>query len=163
MTLTSSEYTNEPVAASVLTILQARLSDTLDLHAQLKQAHWNVKGPNFISLHNLFDQIAEEVDAASDEVAERIVALGGRADGRIVTTAKNSTLPEGLELAQGQSSVLATIASALTIHAEALRHAIDLTAEFGDAGTSDLFTSQSRLADKHRWLIQAHFEAPQEA
>jgi starvation-inducible DNA-binding protein len=157
MTYTSRLDLEGPIRAAVLPILQAHLSDTLDLHAQVKQAHWNVKGAAFIALHALFDRIAGEIDAAADDIAERIVALGGCADGRSSRTAKDSGLPPWPEAAQAQAEVLAALAASFSAHAKALRQAIDQTSDIGDAGTSDLFTGQSRQTDKQLWQIEAHF------
>lgn len=142
--------------AAVLPILQARLSDTLDLQAQVKQAHWNVRGPAFIALHQLFDRIAGEVALAADDIAERIVAMGGMADGRPVRTARDSSLPEWHEGLRRQETVLDALAAAISTHGQGVRVAIDLTAKLNDAGTADLFTGQSRLADKHLWMVEAH-------
>lgn len=144
--------------AAVLPILQARLSDTLDLQAQVKQAHWNVKGANFIALHELFDKIATDIAAAADDIAERIVALGGYADGRTATTAHDTSLPQWPAFALGQANLLAALAASIAVHGRALRDAIDQTAGFGDAGTADLFTGLSRQTDKHLWLTEAHLD-----
>jgi starvation-inducible DNA-binding protein len=78
----------------VIELLNARLADCKDLQTQTKQAHWNVKGPNFIGLHELFDKINEEVDEYVDEIAERAVQLGGVAEGTARVVAKRSTLPD---------------------------------------------------------------------
>src|SRR5215469_17003147 len=76
----------------VVELLNARLADAIDLGAQTKHAHWNVKGPNFIALHELFDKVAESVEDQIDTIAERITALGGRAYGTIASVARRSTL-----------------------------------------------------------------------
>jgi starvation-inducible DNA-binding protein len=156
MTYASRLDLNATIRAAVLPILQARLSDTLDLQAQVKQAHWNVRGGNFIALHGLFDRMAEDVAPAADDIAERIQALGGQADGRTITTARDTSLPPWPEAAQAQVKVLMALAASIAEHARRLREAIDRTSESGDAGTADLFTGQSRLADKHLWLVEAH-------
>src|SRR5437660_9218703 len=62
-------------------LLNQRLADAVDLQTQMKQAHWNVKGPHFIGLHELFDKTDEAVEAYVDLIAERIVQLGGIAEG----------------------------------------------------------------------------------
>lgn len=148
------------VRSAILPILQARLSDTLDLQARLKAAHWNVKGPQFGALHVLFDQMATEVAEASDDLAERLVTLGGHADGRPATTAQGSSLPAWPLVTQAEK-VLTALAEATATHGRALRAAIDEAAAMGDAGTADLFTGQSRLTDKHLWQIEAHLLAGQ--
>jgi starvation-inducible DNA-binding protein len=161
MTYASRLPLDTTIRAAVLPILQARLSDTLDLQAQVKQAHWNVRGPAFIALHALFDQIAEEISSAADDIAERIVALGGLADGRPVRTAHDTSLPDWPERLQGQEAVLDALAGSLSTHGRGLREAIDRKNQIGDAGTADLFTGQSRQADKQLWLVEAHFAGKQ--
>src|SRR3954470_14012513 len=87
-------------------LLNARLADCIDLQTQAKQAHWNVKGPNFIALHKLFDEINEDVDNYVDEIAERAVQLGGVAEGTARMVAKRSSLPEyPLTATDGRSHV----------------------------------------------------------
>ena len=103
----------EATRVKVIELLNARLADCKDLQTQTKQAHWNVKGPNFIGLHELFDKINEEVDEYVDEIAERAVQLGGVAEGTARVVAKRSTLPEyPLNIADGRSHVEA-LSSAL--------------------------------------------------
>src|ERR1700730_7488826 len=84
----------EATRAKVVELLNARLADCIDLQTQTKQAHWNVKGPSFIALHELFDKVNEAVDGYLDDIAERAVQLGGVAEGTARTAAKRSSLPE---------------------------------------------------------------------
>lgn len=139
-------------------LLQARLSDALDLGAQLKQAHWNVKGASFFQLHELFDKLYVEVEEAIDILAERITALGGVADGRVQTTARSSSLGEyPIDASEGESHLRAT-AAALGRFAHAVRTSIEEAAGAGDAGTADLFTGISRATDKQLGLVVAHLD-----
>src|SRR5271165_7559220 len=78
----------------VVELLNARLADSIDLQTQIKHAHWNVKGPNFIALHELFDKINEQVEEYVDEIAERAVQLGGVAEGTARVVARRSSLAE---------------------------------------------------------------------
>jgi starvation-inducible DNA-binding protein len=142
----------------VVETLQARLSDALDLSGQLRQAHWNVKGPQFIQLHELFETINGVMSEHIDLLGERIVSLGSIADGRIQTTVRSSTLPDYPIEARSGRDHLEAISLSLTLFAEAVRADIDRTAELGDAGTSDLFTEISREADKNLWFVNAHLE-----
>jgi len=145
--------------ARMITLLNARLADALDLQMQAKQAHWNVKGPNFIALHELFDKLAGELDGHIDEVAERITALGGVAEGTIQAVAGRTRLDAyPLELAEGRAHVDA-LAAAYARCAKSVRKAIDEAAKAGDADTSDLFTGVSRDIDKGLWLLEAHLQA----
>jgi starvation-inducible DNA-binding protein len=140
----------------VAKILNARLADSVDLMMQGKQAHWNVKGANFIALHELFDKIVEESEQWIDEIAERAVALGGTAYGTVRVAAKNSKLKEyPLAIASGAEHVDA-LSDALAAYGKAVRAAIDATDKLGDADTADLFTGISRVVDKYLWFVEAH-------
>jgi starvation-inducible DNA-binding protein len=143
----------------MVTLLNARLADALDLQLQAKQAHWNVKGPSFIALHQLFDKVAAETTGHVDELAERITALGGIAEGTVQAVAGRSRLdPYPLEIADGRAH-LDALAAALAKFGKAVRKSIDDAAKAGDADTSDLFTGISRAADKSLWLVEAHLQA----
>jgi starvation-inducible DNA-binding protein len=149
----------EATRVKVIELLNARLADCKDLQTQTKQAHWNVKGPNFIGLHELFDKINEEVDEYVDEIAERAVQLGGVAEGTARVVAARSTLPEyPLNIADGLSHVDA-LSSALAAFAKSARKAIDDTDALGDKDTADLFTEVSRGIDKWLWFVEAHLQA----
>ena len=139
-----------------ITLLQARLSDAIDLEAQMKQAHWNVKGKTFFQLHELFDQVHSEVEELVDTIAERIMALGGTADGRVQTTAKSTTIDEYPLDAAGADAHLKAIAAALAQFGKASRADIDKATQLVDADTADVFTEVSRAADKHLWFVEAH-------
>jgi starvation-inducible DNA-binding protein len=159
MTRDTRHDLSEHIRKGAIALLQARLSDALDLEAQAKQAHWNVKGPNFFQLHQLFDAVHTEVEEMVDAIAERITALGGVADGRVQTTAKATGLYEyALQTAGGEAHIKA-IAAALAQFGKAVRADIDKAAALGDAGTADLFTEVSRETDKQLWFVEAHLAA----
>lgn len=140
-------------------LINQRLADVIDLQAQLKQAHWNVKGPHFIGLHELFDQIAEEVENYTDMIAERIVQLGGVAEGTVRTSAARSRLDEyPLGIADGMAHVEA-VARALSTFGREARMTIDEADTLKDADTADLFTEVSRGIDKWLWFVEAHTQA----
>jgi starvation-inducible DNA-binding protein len=142
-----------------IALLQKRLADAIDLFTQIKQAHWNVKGPNFIALHELFDAIATIAADQSDLLAERITALGGRADGTARVAARQSSLAEfPLDINTGVAYV-AAVADRLSAYGASMRAAIDSTAQFGDADTADIFTEISREIDKQLWFIEAHLQS----
>jgi starvation-inducible DNA-binding protein len=145
--------------AKVTALLNARLADALDLQMQAKQAHWNVKGPQFIALHELFDKLAADIDGHVDEMAERITALGGIAEGTVQAVAGRSKLdPYPLDIAEGRAH-LDALAAAYARFARSVRKAIEEAGKAGDADTSDLFTGISRSADKGLWLLEAHLQA----
>ena len=139
-------------------LLNERLADLIDLKLQAKQAHWNVKGPNFIALHELFDSVSEEVEAFVDTVAERLVALGGTAEGTIGVVAKRTKLESyPVNITSGRDHVEA-LSNALAVVGKFVRAAIDRASEIGDADTADLFTEVSRAIDKKLWFIEAHLQ-----
>ncbi|BCW90390.1 DNA protection during starvation protein [Alphaproteobacteria bacterium SO-S41] len=144
---------------AMIRLLNARLADAIDLALQIKQAHWNVKGPNFIALHELFDKFHNEVEDHYDTIAERVTALGGIAYGTAQTVAEKSTLPGyPTDIADGLAHVKALAASFSTF-GTALRAAIDTADGVGDADTTDLFTSMSRAIDKSLWFLEAHLQS----
>ena len=143
----------------VIGLLNQRLADIIDLQTQLKQAHWNVKGPHFIGLHELFDKIAEEVESYVDLIAERIVQLGGIAEGTVRVAASRSRLEEyPLDIADGAAHVEA-VARALSTFGREARMTIDETDGLDDADTADIFTEVSRGIDKWLWFVEAHTQA----
>jgi starvation-inducible DNA-binding protein len=149
----------QKVRARAIELLNQNLAEILDLGLQAKQAHWNVKGPHFIGLHELFDKVAEELEEFTDDIAERAVELGGVALGTIQIVSKQSRLsPYPLKLKSGHEHV-AALSGALAKFGTTTRAAIDLAAEAGDADTADLFTEVSRGVDKLLWLVEAHMQA----
>ncbi|MDZ4771755.1 MAG: DNA starvation/stationary phase protection protein Dps [Planctomycetota bacterium] len=149
----------EKTRLKMVALLNARLADTIDLYQQTKQAHWNVKGPSFIALHELFDKIAENVEAGIDDMAERAVALGGVAHGTIQAVSNATTLkPYPTDISKGTDHVDA-LSSALAAYGKVIRAAIEDADEAGDADTADLFTGISRSIDKQLWFVEAHVQA----
>jgi starvation-inducible DNA-binding protein len=149
----------EASRTKVIDLLNARLADCIDLQTQCKQAHWNVKGPNFIGLHKLFDEVNEAVEEYIDELAERAVQLGGVAEGTARMVAKRSTLseyPSGIS--DGRSHVEA-FSTALAAFGKEARKAIDTADELRDKDTADLFTEVSSGIDKWLWFVEAHLQA----
>ena len=145
--------------AGLNTLMNQRLADAVDLQAQMKQAHWNVKGPHFIGLHKLFDQIDEAVESYVDLIAERIVQLGGVAEGTVRVAAARSRLEEyPLTIADGQAHV-ETVSKALSTFGHEGRGTIDQADDLGDADTADIFTEISRGIDKWLWFVEAHSQA----
>jgi starvation-inducible DNA-binding protein len=139
-------------------LLDARLADAIDLQTQLKQAHWNVKGPTFIALHELFDKINEAVEDYVDDLAERVVQLGGTAHGTARQVAKRSTLPEFPPVSDARAHVEA-VATVLAAFGKLARTGIDQADKLGDKDTADLFTEISRGTDKWLWFVEAHQQA----
>lgn len=143
----------------VIELLNQQLASLIDLKLQSKLAHWNVKGPSFIALHELFDSIAGLADGFVDDVAERLVALGGVADGTLATVSKKTGLsPYPINISSGREHVDA-LSTALATAGKSIRAGIDTTTKLGDADSADLLTGISREIDKQLWFVEAHLQA----
>src|SRR5919107_2137878 len=139
-----------------INILQGCLIDSVDLYNATRQAHWNVKGPHFGELHRLFEEFYNALHTSSDDLAERVVQLGGTANGTTQVLAKDTRLePYPTDLYAGMDHVVA-LADRYAQVAKTLREGIDQTDEAGDADTADLLTEQSRATDKMLWMLEAH-------
>src|SRR4051812_8439956 len=137
-------------------LLNGRLADCIDLQTQSKQAHWNVKGPSFIGLHKLFDDVNEDVENYVDLIAERVVQLGGIAEGTIGAVEQRSKLPDyPIGIATGPEHV-AALSDALSAFGRAARITIEEMNELEDAGSADMLTDISRGVDKWLWFVEAH-------
>lgn len=146
----------EEARLAAVALLQTVLFDLIDLGLQLKQAHWNVKGPNFVALHELFENLAEDINQIADEVAERAVALGGVAAGTVQSVAVGSRLPAfPLEPLSGEHC-LRQLADAVSLAGAQSRSAIEPAAAAGDADTADALTQASRILDRMLWMLEAH-------
>ncbi len=144
--------------AEIIGLCNQQLADTSDLYSQIKQAHWNVKGPEFISLHLLYDSLAEEIEPYVDMIAERVTALGGYATGTTRMAAANSRLPEfPTDVTLGLETVEALV-ERYANYAASTRAAIEESDKAGDQSTADLFTEISRVVDKGLWFLQAHLQ-----
>ena len=144
---------------TVIGLLNENLADAIHLSLQAKQAHWNVKGPAFLPLHELFDKLYDEAGDWADLLAERAVQLGGVAAGTLAEVAKQTKLQAyPTELAAGRDHLAALIDSMATF-GRSVRQAAGDSGEAGDSDTEDLFTEVSRGADKMLWFLEAHVQA----
>jgi starvation-inducible DNA-binding protein len=144
--------------AKVADLLNRRLADCIDLQTQCKQAHWNVKGPQFIALHKLFDEINEDVEEYVDLLAERVVQLGGVAEGTARVVAERSIIGNyPLNINGGQEHVDA-LSTALASFGGCARKAIHELEELEDADSMDILTEISRGVDKWLWFVEAHLQ-----
>jgi starvation-inducible DNA-binding protein len=137
-------------------LLNRRLADCIDLQTQCKQAHWNVKGVNFIALHKLFDEINGTVEEYVDLLAERVVQLGGVAEGTLRLVATRSTLDPYPPLISDADQHIDALGVALAAFGRTARRGIDEMAELGDADSADILTEISRGIDKWLWFVEAH-------
>lgn len=142
--------------ADSIDLLQARLADSLDAYSHAKQAHWNVRGPGFQAIHELFDRVAGSVAEGADAIAERLATLGGSPSGSSRDVARNTTLkpyPHGIA---SERKHVDALAASLALLATKYREAIDHSDQAGDAVTSDLFTRLTGDLDKNIWFIESH-------
>jgi starvation-inducible DNA-binding protein len=143
----------------LIDLLNQQLADTFDLKSQVKQAHWNVKGPQFIALHKLFDDLAENLEEHIDTIAERAVILGGQALGTARMAAAASRLPDyPTDMTDGLEHVACLVERYASV-AATTRKAIDQADDLDDVDTADLFTTVSRDLDKYRWFLEAHIQS----
>lgn len=143
---------------AVTELLNARLADAIDLALVTKQAHWNVKGPHFIAIHEMLDGFRATLDRHVDTIAERAVQLGGQAQGTVQAVAGATALkPYPTDISKTRDHLAALIERYGDV-ANAIRAAIDEADEAGDADTADIFTAFSRDLDKSLWFLEAHVQ-----
>ncbi len=147
------------VRQRMIAALNQQLAQTLDLYTQTKQAHWNVKGAQFFQLHELFDDLAEDVFEFIDTIAERVTALGGYANGTARMAAANSNLPEYPREAVDGREHLEALIDHYARYTASNRKALDAAQNEDDAATADIFTDVARTADKALWFLEAHLQA----
>ena len=149
----------ETTRRQMIDLCNARLADAIDLQTQTKQAHWNVKGPDFIALHELFDKVNGDVEDYVDLLAERAVQLGGTVEGTARSVAKRTTLPEyPVKGGSGRQHVDA-LSSALAAFSKLMRGAIEESQRVNDQDTNDIFIEISRGTDKWLWMVEAHLQS----
>lgn len=148
----------EGTRAEMIELLNARLADALDLYSQAKQAHWNVKGSDFIQLHELFDTLAGDVLSFVDLIAERATALGGEARGTVRMAAAASTLEDFPDDTYEGMDAVDALAARYATFARAIREAADVADAARDTATNDLFVEVSRGVDKDLWFLEAHLQ-----
>ena len=145
---------SEETRRKVIEILNQTLADGLDLQLQIKQAHWNVKGADFIGVHELLDKISDSVRDQVDEIAERVAQLGGVAEGTVQRVQTRTHLAEYPLDIHKSSDHLKAISGALANFGKHTRKAIAETADL-DADTADIYTQVSRETDKSLWFIES--------
>jgi starvation-inducible DNA-binding protein len=143
---------------AMITLLNARVADTIDLALLTKQAHWNLKGRQFIGVHEMLDGFRTQVDEFVDTMAERVAQLGGTALGTTQTTAKATTLPPYPTDIYAIPDHLSALIDRYGKAANNVRECIDQADEAGDADTADVFTEVSRGLDKALWFLEAHVQ-----
>lgn len=148
----------EDARKELVAILNQQLADTFDLYSQTKQAHWNIKGEDFYSLHKFYDDLAESIETYVDTIAERVTALGGIALGTVRMAAASSTLNEfTTDIVSGMDTLNALI-DRYAAYAASTRQALTRAGELGDSTSEDLFTEISREIDKNLYFLESHVQ-----
>ncbi len=141
-----------------ITELNAALADAIALGLAIKQAHWNVKGRNFIAVHELFDTVRDNLNEQIDTFAERVQVLDGVAKGTVEIVAEAATLdPYPTDLTKAEDHIR-EVCARMRAYGEKVRKSIDAVGDAGDEGTADAFTAASRTADKDLWFMESHLE-----
>jgi starvation-inducible DNA-binding protein len=149
---------NSNTKTVAIALLNARLADAIDLALLTKQAHWNIKGPQFIALHEMIDGFRTEIDTHVDTMAERAVQLGGTALGTSQVVATSTALaPYPTDIYKSDDHLHALVERYASA-ANSVRAAIDEASDAGDADTADIFTAYSRALDKSLWFLEAHLQ-----
>lgn len=143
---------------SSIALLNARVADAIDLALVTKQAHWNMRGRQFIAVHEMVDGFRSQIDGHVDTMAERVVQLGGVALGTLQDVSKASTLTAYPTNIHKITEHLEELIIRYGAVANSIREAIDQADEAGDADTADIFTQVSRDLDKALWFLEAHKE-----
>jgi len=148
----------EKTRSAIVDSLNARLADGLDLHSQIKVAHWNIKGPQFAALHPLFETFAVSLANHNDSIAERAVTLGGKAYGTSRHVGKASRLPEYPQETTRDLEHVKLLAERIEVYLEGLRDSRKLFVEVDDADSEDLATGIIVEFEKHAWFLRASLE-----
>lgn len=147
---------SESIRTRSVASLNRQLAAAIDLHGQMKQAHWNVRGPGFIAIHELFDKVADTALNTADLLAERAAGLGGTAEGTVqVATSQSYLVPYAVGVAD-EAKHLFAVSAALAAFGESIRDAAAESTTEGDNTTADLFTEIARSIDQQLWFVESH-------
>ena len=146
---------SETSRTAIIATLNDRLADGLDLHSQVKVAHWNVRGPQFPVLHPLFEQFATQLAAHNDAIAERAVTLGGLVNGTTRYVAKNSRLGDYPTGISRDVEHIALLADRIDTYLGGIRDSRATAEKLGDTDTVDLLTGVVTEFEKNAWFLRA--------
>lgn len=145
--------------AKMIELLNRRLADAIDLQLQSRQAYWNVKGPNFIALRELFDKVADGVEEDANLIAGRIVQLGGLAEGTARAVSRRSSLDEYLLATADGNGHITALSTTLTAFGRVARYACEQATALKDSDTADIFTEIARGIDTWLWFVETSQQA----
>jgi starvation-inducible DNA-binding protein len=155
----SPSHLPEPARAAIADALNARLADGLDLHSQIKVAHWNIKGPGFAALHPLFETFALSLANHNDSIAERAVTLGAKAYGTARHVAQASGIPDYPQETTRDLEHVKLLAERIEKYLEGVRASRSVGEKLGDTDTVDLLTGIVTEFEKHAWFLQASLDS----
>lgn len=144
-------------ADKVIATLQIQLATCFDLYSQVKQAHWNLRGPSFIGIHKMFDDLAKELESFTDDIAERIGALGGYAMGYVSAAAVSSQLDNPADDLVQDIDWIAFVLDQYNTYSHLLYTDIDTMGEV-DPATEDLLIEIVRSIDKGIYFLAGHLD-----
>jgi starvation-inducible DNA-binding protein len=148
----------EKSRSEIVDVLNATLADGLDLHSQIKVAHWNIKGPQFAALHPLFETFAVGLALHNDTMAERAVTLGGKAYGTARRVAKASRLPDYAEETTRDLEHVRLLSERIEKYLEGARSARAVAEKLSDTDTADVYTQAITEFEKHAWFLRASLD-----
>lgn len=154
----TKNFLDQNVRSTSITALNQVLADLTAVTMQCKTAHWNVRGPNFYQLHELFEDITETLEPFVDDVAERATALGGQAMGTAPAVAQQSNVPQMSPTLSREQAILEQLATSLAAFDATLYEQINAVSEQGDLDTADLLNEVSREVSKMLWFVEAHLQ-----
>lgn len=132
------------------------LHNLIALAVNTKQAHWHVRGANFMGVHVFLDDVVAHAQDAADTVAERVVALGLPVDGRVETVAKRASTPEMKPGFQQSSNTVAEVVAQLDATLEVVNSAIE-GLDAIDLPSQDIVIAIAQQLDKDRWFLVSHY------
>ena len=139
---------------NLIKALEILLADSNALYLKTQNFHWNVTGPNFYALHNLFEEQYEDLAVAIDEIAERIRALGKKAPGNWKSYTKLTSIADGDEHADAVTMIRELINSQDAI-LKTLKRTIDEAQKVGDEVTIDMATTRMNVHEKNAWMLKS--------
>ncbi len=145
----------EKVRRKIASSLNERLVDGLDLHSQIKVAHWNIRGPLYATLHPLFETFAVSLATHNDSIAERAVTLGSSVSGTARYVAKHSALQDYPAGTTKDLDHVRLLADRIEKYLVGLRQTRDLGEKEDDVDSVDLLTSIITEFEKHVWFLRA--------
>jgi starvation-inducible DNA-binding protein len=149
---------DEDARSQIIRGLNDLLAATIDLTSQVKQAHWNVRGSQFISRHTMFDQLYTRLVASTDMIAERVGQLGGYARGTVRMAGHTSALAEHDETAVQGDEHVRSLTDRYAELGAMFRHQIRVVEQFHEPVTVDLYTQALRSLELDLWFLESHLE-----